>query len=172
MHKDDESNDSKGEERPKDARPAFQDANKTITIIFGGYVASESKCQQKLTTQQVMSITQYSTVVDPKYLDWSEHPITLSRGDQWADISYPGRFPLMLNPTIRNVQFKKVLIDGGSALNILFAEALTKLGLTKDDLVPIDSPFWGIIPCRAPNLWGRSPCQSSLAPSTTSVLIT
>ena len=47
----------------------------------------------------------------------------------------------MLDPTIRNVRFKKVLIDGGSTLNILFAGALTELGLTKDDLVPVDSPF-------------------------------
>ena len=41
--KDDESDDGKGEERPKDARPAFQDANKTVTTIFRGYAASESK---------------------------------------------------------------------------------------------------------------------------------
>ena len=47
----------------------------------------------------------------------------------------------MLDPTIRNVRFKKVLIDGESALNILFDGALTELGLTKDDLVPVDSPF-------------------------------
>ena len=73
-----------------------------------------------------MSITKYDTITDPKYLDWSEHPITFSRADQWADIPYPGCFPLMLDPTIRNMRFKKVLIDGGSALNILFAEALTK----------------------------------------------
>jgi len=81
-----------------------------------------------------MSITKYDTVADPKDLDWSEHPIT---------------FPLVLDPTIRNVRFKKVLIDCGSALNILFARALTELGLIKDDLVPIDSPFWGIVPGRA-----------------------
>ena len=78
---------------------------------------------------------------NPKYLDWSEHPITFSRADQWADIPYPGCFPLVLDPIISNVRFKKVLIDGGSALNILFAGALTELGLTKDDLAPVDSPF-------------------------------
>ena len=88
-----------------------------------------------------MSITKYDTIAVPKYLDWSEHPITFSRADQWADIPYPGRFPLVLDLTIRNVRFKKVLIDGGSALNILFVEALTELGLTKDDVVPVDSPF-------------------------------
>ena len=88
-----------------------------------------------------MSITKYDMVADPKYVDWSEHPITFNRDDQWADIPYPGHFPLMLDPTIRNVRFKKVLIDGGSALNILFTGALTKLGLMKDNLVPIGSPF-------------------------------
>ena len=61
----------------------------------------------------------------------------------------------MLNPTIRNVWFKKVLIDGGSALNILFAGALTELGLIKDDLIPIDSPFWAIVPSRASQPLGQ-----------------
>ena len=102
-----------------------------------------------------MSITKYDTVVDPKYLDWSKHPITFNRADQWADIPYPGRFPLVLNPTIRNVRFKKVLTDRGSALNILFAGALTELGLTKDNLVPIDSPFLGIVPGRASQPLGQ-----------------
>ena len=95
-----------------------------------------------------MSITKYDTVTDPKSLDWLEHPITFNRADQWTDIPYPGHFPLVLDPTIRNVLYKKVLIDGGSALNILFARALTELGLTKDDLVPtfgadnLASPVW------------------------------
>ena len=88
-----------------------------------------------------MSITKYDTVANPKYLDWSEHPITFSRADQWADIPYLGRFPLVLDPIICHVWFKKVLIDSGSALNVIFVGALTELGLTKDNLVPIDSPF-------------------------------
>ena len=96
-----------------------------------------------------MSITKYETVSDPKYLDWSEYPITFSAADQWADIPYPGHLPLVLDPTICNMRFKKVLINGGSALNLLFIGALTELGLTKDDLVPVDSPFWGIVPGRA-----------------------
>ena len=95
-----------------------------------------------------MSITKYDTVTDPKYVDWSEYPITFSRADQWVDIPYLGHFLLVLDPTIHNVRFKKVLIDGGSALNLLFAGALTELGLTKDNLIPISSPFWGIAPGR------------------------
>ena len=103
-----------------------------------------------------MSITQYGTVADPKYLDWSQYPITFSRADQWVDIPYPGHFPLMLDPTIHNMRFKKVLINGGSALNILFARALTKLGLTKDDLIHVDSPFWHIVPGRVSQPLGQT----------------
>ena len=102
-----------------------------------------------------MSITMYDTITDPKYLDWSEHPITFSRADQWVDIPYPGRFLLVLDPTIRNMWFKKVLINGGSALNILFTGALTELGLTKDDLVHVDCPFWGIVLDRASQPLGQ-----------------
>ena len=67
--KDDELDDGKEEEHPKDARHAFQDANKTIATIFRGCFTFESKRQQKRTARQVMSITKYDTVADPKYLD-------------------------------------------------------------------------------------------------------
>ena len=86
---------------------------------------------------------------DSKYLDWSEHPITISKADQWSDIPYPGGFPLVLDPIVKDVCFQKVLIDGGSALNILFIGSLEELGLKKEDLTPMDSQFWGIIPRKA-----------------------
>jgi len=57
------------------------------------------------------------------------------------DIPYPGRFPLVLDPIIKDMRFQKVLIDRGSALNILFARSLEELGLKKTDLTPMDSPF-------------------------------
>jgi hypothetical protein len=50
---------------------------------------------------------------------------------------------------IWSVRFTKVLIDGGSALNILFSSALKELGLSKEDLNPIDNAFWGVVLGRA-----------------------
>ena len=47
------------------------------------------------------------------------------------------------------MRFQKVLIDGGSALNILFAGSPEELGLKKEDLTPMDSLFWGIISRKA-----------------------
>jgi hypothetical protein len=39
-----------------------------------------------------------------------------------------------------------VLIDESSALNILFRNALTELGIKPEDLEPYDAPFWGVLP--------------------------
>ena len=89
-----------------------------------------------------MSVAAYDgPIADPKYLDWSEHPITFSRANQWSDIPYLGRFPLILDPTIKDICFQKVLIDRGSAVNILFAGSLEELWIKKEDLTPMDSLF-------------------------------
>jgi hypothetical protein len=64
-----------------------------------------------------------------------------SRADQWANILEPGPFLLVLDPVIRNVRFEKVLIDGGSALNILFRNALTELDIKLENLESYDAPF-------------------------------
>ena len=79
---------------------------RTVATIFGGRAISEDKRGQKLVARCVMSVTTYDgPVADPKYLDWSEHPITFSRANQWSDIPYPGRFPLVLDPIIKDVCF-------------------------------------------------------------------
>ena len=89
----------------------------------------------------MLDATSNEPISDPKYLNWLEHLITFSRADQWSDIPYPGHFPLIQDPKIKVVRFQKVLIDGGSALNILFAGSMEELGLKMEDLTPMDSSF-------------------------------
>ena len=58
-----------------------------------------------------------------------------------------------------------MLVDGGSALNLLFAGALKELGLGLSDLTPSDSSFWGVVLGRASNPLGEItlPVQSGTA---------
>ena len=112
-----------------------------VATIFGGLTATESRRDRKLTTRQVLTINTEDAIANPSYCPWSEVPITFSRADQWADIPYIGRFPLVLDATIKKVLFRKVLVDGGSALNLLFAGALKELGLGIEDLTPSNSSF-------------------------------
>jgi hypothetical protein len=85
----------------------------------------------------------------PRPLRWSEIPISFSRNDQWTSFSEPGKFPLVLNPVVAEVRLTKVLLDGGSGLNLIFASTLRKMGLDFTDmLVPSKSPFYGIVSVR------------------------
>jgi hypothetical protein len=51
---------------------------------------------------------------------------------------------------VAEVRLTKVLINGGSGLNLIFASTLRKMGLDFTDmLVPSKSPFYGIVPGNA-----------------------
>ena len=112
-----------------------------VTTIFRGLATAEGRRDQKLTARRVLAINVEDAIANPSYCPWSEVPITFSRADQWAEIPYTGGFPLVLDATIQKVRFRKVLVDGGSALNLLFVRALKELGLRIIDLTPSDSSF-------------------------------
>jgi hypothetical protein len=115
--KDGNKNDRRDDKRPdeedkteeecdKDPRHAYKDPDRSVRSIFGGKVALENKRQRKLTARAIMALNNSNEkVADPKYQNWSHQPITFSIADQWANILKPGRFPLVLDPIIRNVRF-------------------------------------------------------------------
>jgi hypothetical protein len=79
-----------------------------------------------------------------------EVPISFSRDDQWTSFSEPGKFPLVLDPVVAEVRLTKVLIDGGSGLNLIFTSTLRKMGLDFTDMLVLSkSPFYGIVPSNA-----------------------
>ena len=61
-----------------------------------------------------------------------------------------GGYALVLNLTIvaprRTCKLFRVLIDGGSNINILYRDTMTKLGLEAKDLEPTRTIFHGIVP--------------------------
>ena len=120
-----------------------------VATIFGGLASTESRREWKLAAWRVLTVTMEDAAANPNYHPWFEVPITFSRADQWADIPYIGRCPLVLDATVQKVFFRKVLIDGGRALNLLFARDLKELGLGLADLTPFDTSFWGVVPSRA-----------------------
>jgi hypothetical protein len=52
----------------------------------------------------------------------------------------------VVDPVIGNARFSKVLMDGGSSLNILYAHTLRLLGIGLDQLRPSTTPFRGVAP--------------------------
>jgi hypothetical protein len=99
-------------------------AVENVFLIFGGPTVDMSTCQRKKERHEVLAAEK----APPSFLNWSEDAITFSRED------HP------------NARFSKVLMDGGSSLNILYAHTLRLMGIGLDQLRPSMKPFHGIAP--------------------------
>jgi hypothetical protein len=132
-----------GKKKNDESNGDFQEPDKMVNVLFGGL---PSRREQKATRQEVIRIE----LAVPTPLRWSEVPITFSRADQWTSFSQPGRFPLVLKPVVAGSRLNKVLIDGGSGLNVLFTKTLKKMKLDITHmLTKSTSPFSGIVPGNA-----------------------
>jgi hypothetical protein len=135
--------DKKGKKKNGEGNGDFQEPDKTVNVLFGRL---PSRREQKATCREVMSIE--PTIPTP--LRWLEVPITFSRADQWTSFSEPGRFSLVLKPVVAGSKLNKVLIDGGSGLNVLFTKTMKKMKLDITHmLTKSTSPFYGIVPGNA-----------------------
>jgi hypothetical protein len=93
-----------------------------VNVLFGRLPTKRS---QKATRREVFNIEP----AVPTPLRWSEVPVTFSCADKWTSFSEPRRFPLVLKPVVAGSRLNKVLIDGGSGLNVLFTKTLKKMKL-------------------------------------------
>jgi hypothetical protein len=103
-------------------------AVENIFLIFGGPTVDMSNSQRKRERHEVLAAEK----APPSFFDWSEDAITFSREDHPNRIPNLGQYPLVIDPVIGNARFSKVLIDGGSSLNILYAHTLRMLGIGLD----------------------------------------
>jgi hypothetical protein len=111
-------------------------------MIYGGQVANASARHRKQERREVCSVK----VATPVYLDWSDKPITFDQGDHPDCVPSPGRYPLVVDPVIGNARLSKVLMDGGSILNIIYTETLGLLGVDLSTIRASAAPFHGIVP--------------------------
>jgi hypothetical protein len=115
-----QGNDKKGGDKD-DEFPQIHDC----FMIYGGQAANVSARHRKQERREVCSVK----VAAPVYLDWSDKLITFDQGDHPDYVSSPGRYLLVVDPVIGNARLTKVLMDGGSNLNIIYAETLGLLGI-------------------------------------------
>ena len=88
-------------------------------------MAYDSKRRQKLTCHEVY--TTEPTV--PIFLRWSESAITFDQTNHLESVPQPRRYPLVVDLIIGTKLLTKVLMDGGSGLNIMYAEMLDAMGI-------------------------------------------
>jgi hypothetical protein len=91
-------------------------AVENVFLIFGGPTVDMSNSQRKRERNVVL----IAEKAPSSFFDWSGDAITFSRENHPNRITNPGQYPLVVDPVIGNARFSKVLMDGGSSLNILY----------------------------------------------------
>ena len=87
-------------------------------MIFGGSDAIWTKCQHKVCYREACAA---KTVV-PSFLNWSESLITFDQRDHPSYVTRLRCYPLIVDPIVHKKRLTKVLMDGGSILNILYID--------------------------------------------------
>src|SRR3954469_1104821 len=82
----------------------------------------------------------------PRWLNWSEQSITWTRDDHPPVVENPGSLALVVSPQIGCYTLDKVLMDGGSSINILYYKTFQRMGLTHKQLQTSNTVFHGIVP--------------------------
>jgi hypothetical protein len=111
-------------------------------MIYSGQVANASARHRKQEHREVCLVK----LAAPVYLDWSDKPIIFDQGDHPDCVPSPGKYLLVVDPIIGNARLTKVLMDGGSSLNIIYAETLRLLGIDLSTIRAGAAPFHGIMP--------------------------
>ena len=75
------------------------------------------------------------------WFQWSWRAITFDQEDHPDRVPHLGRYPL-----VGTTRLSKVIMDGGSGLNILYASTLDKMGIPRSNMRPSKATFYGIIP--------------------------
>jgi hypothetical protein len=102
------------------AGAAFPGEDGVVNMIFGGSPARPSRWCEKLIRREVFN----ANVAKPSYLKWSEVLITFDRNDHPDHVPQPGSYPLVVAPLFKSKRVHKVLMDGGSLINMLYASTL------------------------------------------------
>jgi hypothetical protein len=111
-------------------------------MIFGGSPTRPLRCCEKLIWREVFNVD----TMKPSYLRWSKVLITFNRKDHPDHVPQPGSYPLVLAPLFKSKWIHKVLMDGGSGINMLFASMLDDMGIPRSQLRPSNALFHRVVP--------------------------
>jgi hypothetical protein len=115
---------------------------------------SKSKKERKSISRQV-NLAISSPPATTEYLRWSDQPVKFSRADHPRKVPRPGHSPMVLKSQIGGYDIRRVFMDAGSGINLIYARTLKAMCISLSSLKPTDCSFYGIVPGAANYPLGR-----------------
>lgn len=104
-----------------------------------------SRRVQKTNTRQV-NMTVQTPPKRPEYLKGYDQVIAFTKEDHPPRVPRPGHSALVLHAQIDGYNMSRVFMDGGSGINIIYADTLRRMNKNLDGLAKSDTTFHGIVP--------------------------
>ena len=101
-------------------------------VIFRGLAAYDSKHRYKVARREVYK----AELATPPFLRWPESTITFDWTDHPDSVPHLRRYPPVVDPIVDLKRLTKVLMDGCSGLNIMYAKMLDEMGIDQTCLHP------------------------------------
>jgi hypothetical protein len=95
------------------------------------------KKEQKSISRQV-NLAILSPPATTEYLRWSDQPVRFSRADHPRKVPRPGHSPMVLKAQIGGYDIRRVFMDAGSGINLIYARTLKAMCISLTSLKPTD----------------------------------
>ena len=132
------------------ARPAVGAIQDEFPEAHDAYVVFTSQVDDKRSRRRQHQEVNAVASSTAEFMHWSEKPISWSQADHPEVMPSPGSYAMVLDVTLaterRAARFSRVLIDGGSSINILYRDTMEKLNIKAKQLMPSRTVFHGIVP--------------------------
>jgi hypothetical protein len=99
----------------------------------------KSKKERKSISRQVnLAISSPSATTE--YLQWSDQPVRFSRADHPRKVPRPGHSPMVLKVQIGGYDIRRVFMDAGSGINLIYAITLKAMCISLENPSPPNRP--------------------------------
>ena len=125
--------------RTQGGQKKFPPKVKTVNMIYATHIP---KREHKRALKDVYAIE----LVAPKFNPWSACPITFDHKDHPTSSRHGGSTTLVLDTIIDGFHIMRVLMDGGSSLDLHYQDTVRKMGVDPSKIKPTKTTLKGVIP--------------------------
>ena len=120
-------------------RKKFPPEVKTVNMIYATHIPKRRRKRALRDVHDVEPVT-------PKFNPWSACPITFDRRDHPTSIRHGGSAALVLDPIIDGYHLTRVLMGGGSSLNLIYQDTVRKMGIDPTRIGQSNTIVKGVMP--------------------------
>ena len=82
------------------------------------------------------------TSIDRHVPDWADAPVTFTIND-YVGVKFPHSDALVISTNIAEAEVRRILVDGGSSVDLLFVHAFDQLRIPRSRHSPSSRPLQG-----------------------------